>query len=175
MERSFPLIVRTALVVAASAALAGCPGETEPEKTKVHTEPASSSITGKTWLEPLDATSPERWLASRDAGTDQSAAAPATLAWREILSDADSRFDEPARMIANRAVQLEAMLREIGIDESVRDLLRDFAPLAATGSRRGFSELCQHYFNLRAQGDDRAAALKALRDSGPGQTAGQTP
>jgi len=165
MAIGFPLIVRTALVAAAAVALAGCPGESEPARTKVQAEPAANSIAGKTWLEPMDATSPDRWLASREAGTDLPATAPATLAWRAILSDADTRFDEPPRMIANRAVQLEAMLREIGIDESVRDLLRDLTPMAATGSRRGFSELCQHYFNLRAKGVGRTEALESLSRS----------
>jgi len=170
MTRSLPSIVRVILLTFASLALAGCPGESEPEKTKVQAAPATNAIAGKTWLEPMDTTSPERWLASRDAGNDLPATAPAVTAWREALSDADARFDETPRMIANRTVQLEAMLREIGITLSVRDLLRDFATLAATGSRRGFSELCQHYYNLRKRGDDGATALKALGTPSPAKT-----
>jgi len=162
MARYLPVIIRTVFLVAASVALAGCPGESEPEKTRVQPAPSANSIAGKAWLEPMDTTLPERWLASRDAGTDVTATAPTVQEWHEILSDADARFDEPPRMIANRTVQLEVMLREIGIAITVRDLLRDFATLAEKGSRRGFSELCQHYFNLRKRGDDGVTALKAL-------------
>ena len=167
MARRLPVILRTVLVIAASAALAGCPSDSEPTKTKVASKAAANSIGGKTWLEPLDTTSPERWLASRDAGTDLPDTAPAVAAWRAVLSDADARFDETPRMIANRTVQLEAMLREIGITMSVHDLLRDFATLAEKGARRGFSEVCQHYYNLRARGDDGAASLAALRAPAP--------
>lgn len=170
MARRLPVILRTVLVIAASAALAGCPGDSEPTKTKVETTPSTNSIVGKSWLEPLDTTSPQRWLASREAGTDLPDTAPAVDDWRGVLSDADARFDETPRMIANRTVQLEAMLREIGITTGVRDLLRDFATLADKGARRGFSELCQHYYNLRARGDDGAAALAALRTPSPAPT-----
>ena len=162
-----PVILKAVLVIAASVALAGCPGESEPTKTKVAATPTANSIAGKSWIEPLDTTPPERWLASREAGTDLAATAPAVAEWGAVLADADARFDETPRMIANRTVQLEAMLREIGIAMSVRELLRDFATLADTGARRGFSDLCQHYYNLRARGDDGSAALAALREPSP--------
>ena len=146
-------------------ALAGCPGDTEPERKERVPAPAGNSSARKTRLEPTDALGPDVWLASREAGSDLASSSPAVAAWRGLLSDADSRFDETDRMIANRTVQLEGMLREIGIRESAQDILRAFIPLAAKGSRRGFGDLCQHYYNLRAQGSAREAALAALRDA----------
>ncbi len=93
--------------------------------------PAGNSSARKTWLEPTDALGPDVWMASREAGSDLAPSSPAVAAWRGLLSDADSRFDETDRMIANRTVQLEGMLREIGVRESAQDILRAFMPLAA--------------------------------------------
>ncbi|MDR6954812.1 hypothetical protein J2X65_004188 [Ancylobacter sp. 3268] len=147
--------------------LAACPGEQPSEpRERVAASPVSV-VAGKQWLQPSDATEPDIWLASRAAGHDLAAGDPAAAHWRAVLADADERFGENARMIANRAVQLETMLREIDIEETVPDILADFAPFAEKGSRSGFSDLCQHYYNLRSQGLTREAALAVLRQQAP--------
>lgn len=166
-------------------ALAGCPGESEPERRERVAAPAGDAVAGggaagdglagKTWIQPTDATPPDQWLASRDAGSDVAATDPGAKEWRGVLDAADERFGETDRMIANRAVQLETMLSEIGIRESAREIIADFSTLAAKGSRAGFSDLCQHYYNLRVQGMDRTAALAALRDAPASKAGGATP
>ena len=147
--------------------LAGCPGEQPSEPRERVAASSSSAVADKQWLQPSDATEPDVWLASRAAGHDVAAGDPATAHWRTVLADADERFGENTRMIANRAVQLETMLREIDIRETVPDILADFAPFAEKGSRSGFSDLCQHYYNLRSQGLTREAALAVLRQQAP--------
>ncbi|WP_371346310.1 hypothetical protein [Ancylobacter sp. IITR112] len=155
-------VARLSLGAVLALALAGCPGDSEPETRERVSAPATDAIARKTWLQPTDDTEPEAWLASRDAGADVAPNAPAAKAWHDVLDEADSRFGESGRMIANRAVQLETMLSEIGIRESARDIIADFSTLAGKGARAGFSDLCQHYYNLRQQGLDRTAALAAL-------------
>ncbi|ADH91456.1 conserved hypothetical protein [Ancylobacter novellus DSM 506] len=144
-------------------ALAGCPDEGEREKRERVAAPASDAIARKTWLQPTDGTAPDVWLASRAAGADVAPTDPAVAPWHALLADADERFGETDRMIANRAVQLETMLGEIDVREGVREIVTGFAALAPKGSRSGFSDLCQHYFNLRSQGSSREAALATLR------------
>lgn len=146
--------------------MVGCSDESEPERRERVSNPQGHASGQKKWLEPTDPLPPEAWMASREAGADVTASSPEAAGWRALLADADSRFDETDRMIANRAAQLEDMLRGIGVRESARDIVIAFMPLAAKGSRRGFGDLCQHYYNLRAQGRDRDAALAALREAG---------
>lgn len=160
--RPAPLI-RSFALVAAALALAGCPDASTPDRGERVAAEAGDALVRKTWLQPTDATPPALWLASREAGADLATDAPAVAEWRDVLGDADQRFGETDRMIANRAAQLETMLAEIDIRETARQLLEDFASLAAKGSRSGFSDICQHYFNLRSQGMSRSDALAALR------------
>lgn len=147
----------------ATFALVGCSDDGQPEARERITAPASDEIARKTWLQPNDGTPPDLWLASRDSGRDLSSDAPAVAAWHARLADADERFGETDRMIANRAVQLEAMLGEIGIKESPQEIISGFAAFADRGERAGFSDLCQHYYNLRALGLSRETSFAALR------------
>lgn len=160
--------VRFLLPAVAALALAGCfGGEDEGSAQQERmAAPPGAAVSARSWLDPRDPTLPEVWLASRAQGRDVPASDPAVARWHDVLEDADARFDETGRMIANRAVQLEAMLEEIGVKTSAEHIIRGFAPLAAPGSRRAFGALCQHYYNLRAAGESETAALATLR--GPG-------
>jgi hypothetical protein len=90
-----------------------------------------------------------------------------------LLKEADTLFDETPRMLANRTAQLQRMLAEKALMEAPQDLLEDFIRLARedgrTRGRFGFGDLCQHYFNLRAAGLGRGAALEALALARAGQ------
>lgn len=163
------LLIRALFGAAVVVALAGCSDEREPERRERVAAPAGDAVARLTWLSPTDGTEPALWLASREAGSDVAPSDPAVADWRARLADADDRFGETDRMIANRAVQLETMLGEIKVAEPARELLADFSGLAAKGSRSGFSDLCQHYYNLRARGLSRDAALAALRSEGGGK------
>jgi hypothetical protein len=116
-------------------------------------------------LDAADHTAPELWLASREAGRDISADDPAVARHRQALAVASRRFREYPRMIANRAVQLEAMLERQNIAEPAPALIARL--VAVPGDQRyveSFGALCQQYYNLRMQGRDPDAAVHMLKD-----------
>ncbi|GJE61043.1 MxaH protein [Methylobacterium trifolii] len=121
------------------------------------------------WLGHTDATDPARWLAGREAGRPLPADAPEVRALQEALARTKDGFIEDPRMIANRTAQLEQMLAEVGKREPARAILDGLGGIAAARGRHKslYGEMCQHYFNARAQGNDHAAAL--------GQLAGRNP
>jgi hypothetical protein len=114
------------------------------------------------WLDVGDDTPPEVFLATRSmpSGTPATPEVVAELA--ALLSEADAVFDENRRMLANRTLQLERMLGEISVVESPQALLGGFITVGRAVRRIGYSDLCQHYFNLRAAGASRQDALAAL-------------
>lgn len=161
------------------AVLAAC-GEDEASVRKpaarVESSPESSAPAiraanlppARDWLERADPMPPEIWLAGRSVPP----ADPTRMA--VLLREADGLFDEAPRMLANRTAQLQRMLAEKAVTESPQDLLEGFIRLARedgrTHGRPGFSDLCQHYYNLRESGLDRAAALEALVPRGQGSS-----
>ena len=69
-------------------------------------------------------------------------------------------------MIANRAVQLEGMLKEKGISEPAPELIQSLSQAAGTSGNvrtyEGFGAMCQKYFILRQQGLAREQALAQI-------------
>lgn len=135
--------------------LAGC-GQEEPARLTSEPTTPVAEVPAADWLGPGETPSPARWLAGRIAGAGADVDATAAL-----LAAAAERYRESPRMIANRAVQLQAMLAEQGIDETAIALIGWLGGLPAQG-RVSFSADCQHYFNLRVQGLDREQALARL-------------
>jgi len=71
-------------------------------------------------------------------------------------------------MIANRAVQLEEMLKEKDIDESAPAIIVTLSEVP--GNKRyleSFASLTQQYYNLRMDGIDREQAIEALKKQIP--------
>ncbi|MFG1209195.1 hypothetical protein V5F79_14180 [Xanthobacter flavus] len=114
------------------------------------------------WLDVGDDTPPEVFLATRSAPAGAPASAEAVAEIATLLSEADAVFDENRRMLANRTLQLERMLGETSVVESPQALLGGFIQVGRAIRRIGYSDLCQHYFNLRAAGASREDALAAL-------------
>ncbi|MCK0197960.1 hypothetical protein MWN34_13685 [Ancylobacter sp. 6x-1] len=129
--------------------------------------PAPDDLARRSHLGQMDGATPGRWLASREAGHDVPEMDPAVERWNTLLADADSRFDESGRMIANRLVQLTEMLAEKDLAEPGQRLLADLSALAVPGARAGFGTVCQYYFNLRRGGMERDAALALLKTQAP--------
>ncbi len=67
-------------------------------------------------------------------------------------------------MIANRTVQLEAMLSTNGHRDRAVDILSDLAEVPGeVGQTEGFGAIGQHYVNLRGEGRSRDDALAELK------------
>ena len=126
-------------------------------------ETKAFSLASARWIDVKDKVSPAVWLASREQGRDVAANDGSASSFRTLLADADARFTEGPRMIANRAVQVEEMLRERGVRESAREVIEGLVSIAPPTERAGFGETCQHYVNARTASPSRAAALEALR------------
>lgn len=113
------------------------------------------------WLESHHEVNPADWLIIRShaalAGEVTSQSHRVNL-----LNEASDHFRESPRMIANRAVQLEDMLLEIGIEESAVSLIDNFTHLPTEGTPHNFSAYCQYYFNIRAKGYPQGYALTEL-------------
>lgn len=142
--------------------LGGCDDtETLPASDTAVVAPPAWQQETPHWLEDHHAIAPEDWLLVRSHNIhDDIPVDPAV--YRAILDDAASHFREGPRMIANRAIQLEDMLLEIGIEEGAASLIVLFSALHAQGTPHSFSAHCQYYFNLRSQGHDQQQALDAL-------------
>lgn len=117
------------------------------------------------WLESNSRLAPERWLASRGENDLRSPSDPEVLRIKRILDEAHRLYRESPRMIANRAVQVEQMLKAQHIEESATSILEDLSSVAGeAGQTEGFGSLSQHYANLRLSGTVRAEALSILRN-----------
>lgn len=154
-----------ALLGAVALPLAGCGGEEEREREPGAIAARSDRAAPETaWLSPTDRTEPAVWLARHAAG-GQPVDAAALGALRASLAEARGRFVEDPRMVANRTMQLEAMLAEIRIAEGPAALIADLAGVAAASGRRQlYGEMCQHYVTVRRDGLSREAALARLRE-----------
>lgn len=156
-------------VISLTLTLAACGPEEEqqlPPSAKLPSGPEDAQG-GADWLGAQSRVDPAAWLAHR---AENSAPEPGpehaiTKEYGRLLAEASKRFQEEPRMIANRAAQLETMLASNGASESVKSLLEGFIGVASEGRRRGFGEICQHYYNLRTKGYSRNEALVALRKS----------
>jgi hypothetical protein len=159
----------------------GCDDDALPDAATTTTAPAAQTppVWHLKWLGERDKTTPELWLASREAGADLDDSDPSVVAMHESLTLAAERFHDKPRMIANRAVQLEEMLAEAGIDESARDIIRTLTLAVESGARiEGFGSMCQYYYNLRKQGlghDAALARLKEMSDAGMTERDGLLP
>ncbi|MFA5900891.1 MAG: hypothetical protein WC829_17460 [Hyphomicrobium sp.] len=116
------------------------------------------------WLKQTDPVTADVWLASREAGQDLDVDDPAVLRMHQLIDTATTRFRDQPRMVANRAVQLEAMLREKGIDESASSIIATLCEVPRdTRYIESFSALTQQYYNLRRKGLGRSQTIAALR------------
>lgn len=154
-----------ALAVALAVACGAC----EDEAAQTHKGSSSVATVAEDerpeWLGLTEDMLPEDWLVHRRLAPRAEIASQDVEAARALLVKASGQFGDNPRMIANRAAQLEAMLADKGHREDALELIETLMR-AAPGSRPtgGFGQICQYYFNLRAQGLDRAHALAALSE-----------
>jgi hypothetical protein len=144
-------------------ALGACDsGEPAQEPAVVATK---SDLDVPTWLSPTDAMEPALWLAKREPGQPASGITARGDHLRHSLARAKQTFIEDPRMVANRTVQLGQMLAEAGHPETYTDLVDGLEAVAAPTRRKQlYGELCQHYYNSRQQGLNRADTLARLTE-----------
>ena len=157
---------RLLLLTSVVAAFAACSDDGEPAApAQSPPTPVAQQANPKLeWLKQTDGISPEQWLASREAGQPLDPYDDRVGEMQRILNGAAMRFRDHMRMIANRAVQLEGMLREKGIDERAPRLIVTLSQVSG-GQRyvESFASLTQQYYNLRVGGLSRGEATDALR------------
>lgn len=153
-------------LVACGSCLASCDDDApqaqdKPAATK-QSAPQSAAHQEK-WLQPSSKITPAQWMASRTLPEVKPLHDPDVKRIASNLDAANKIYRESERMIANRAVQVEDMLKDIGVNEPAAGVLDDLTRVAGEiGQTEGFGAVSQHYFNLRANRIDRAEALATL-------------
>ncbi|MDQ2081622.1 hypothetical protein RA307_15660 [Xanthobacteraceae bacterium Astr-EGSB] len=163
-------LCRRILLAGLATGLVACDGGTDNPAHQAASAAPTTVIADKRWLDMHDPTPPEQWLASREAARDLGRSAATVASFGNLLARAHRHYTETPRMIANRAAQIEEMLRARGIDESARLVIEGLVGAGSDERRRGFGEAGQHYFNIRMTGASRDQALQALA-----RTAAETP
>lgn len=162
MKRALTCLTCGFLAVLATACSDDEPLE-KPTRSDEVTAPGGTQA--QRWM-PVDSKlTPAQWLAGRKSPEPRPHDDPAVRKLASDLAAANRLYRESERMIANRAVQLEDMLREIGVAEPAANILEDLARLPGeAGQTEGFGAISQHYYNLRANRVDREVALAQLQD-----------
>ncbi|WP_052194737.1 hypothetical protein [Aureimonas altamirensis] len=111
------------------------------------------------------------WLAVLETGREAGPQDARVRDYDALLAHAAGRFTESPRMIANRLVQAQDTLQEMGEAHGMDKLLSDFLTLAPADGDLSFATLLHHYLNLRRQGLGHRAAVAELRRTGPGGVA----
>jgi hypothetical protein len=143
--------------------LAGCSDEPETLADPPIATSSAEAAHAVDWLDVDTALSPEQWLASRGEPALRPANDPEVVRVKSLLSDAHRVYRESQRMIANRTVQIEAMLRAKGGQDRAIGVLEDLASIPGeVGQTEGYGAIGQHYVNLRGEGLGREDALAAL-------------
>lgn len=146
-------------------AVSGCDDAEAPRRATNETAVAKADEKPTEWLDHKSSLSPAEWLVRR---RDEGAGAQFEARVQSVekdLSRAHTIFRESQRMIANRAVQLEGMLRELGAEEDAANILADIMSIPGeVGQTEGFGAVTQHYYILRSNKTDRAQALAMLKN-----------
>lgn len=153
-----------ALLCVAGVTLSACGDEapSQGERARVSSD-AAGPHTVK-WLEVASPITPAQWLVSRGEARPRPESDADVQRVASLLSTAHKRYRESERMVANRSVQVEDMLKQIGITEGAVDILDDLTGIGAeVGQTEGFGAISQYYFNLRAASVSRAEALATLK------------
>ncbi len=127
---------------------------------------------GNLWLSAIDTRDPLAWLETFDASPEAGTAERRAERF-DLIARLNERYIEDPRMLANRTVQLQTMLGEVGVQEDMHVLLRGFAGRTQGVSAPSFGEIVSFYVTLRAGGASHEEALEQLAKDQP--PAGATP
>lgn len=145
-------------------AFAGCEEESPRHSAAKDTKSNAEAEHRQAWLAPSSKLTAAQWMASREAAEALNPSDPAVQEIAADLAAANRLYRESERMIANRSVQLEGMLKDIGVSERAEAILDDLTRVAGeAGQTEGFGAVSQHYFNLRSSNVSRGEALATLK------------
>ena len=114
------------------------------------------------WLARQDEIAPGDWLIARQEKSGAKLAPEKADRLRHSLTEASKRFKDSPRMIANRAVQLEEMLKEQGGDETAVVLIGELTRVIAPGHMESFGAAAHQYYNMRKAGFTSERAFDEL-------------
>jgi len=145
--------------------LGGCGGQFDDQDRERDAVTESHSPADLNWLRSEDHIDPALWLARKETSAPSFPSPEAVARIRNALAEANDRFLETLRMVANRTAQLSDMLARDGRKENYIDLIESFSKVAeGSKGKLEYGDLCQFYFNLRHKGIDKAAAFAVLAD-----------
>lgn len=159
MSNRFSISALTLVIVIG---LSGCSNE---QPTQSHAEQRSglTKVAAMSWLTEKDDVKPEVWLIEHEANSgDGKTSAQNSGEIRRVLIEASEKFHDTPRMIANRAVQLEDMLKDEGGDETAINLITMLNSAVGPNRIESFGAAGQQYYNLRKAGYTGDQALDAL-------------
>ncbi|SFV34031.1 hypothetical protein [Hyphomicrobium facile] len=114
------------------------------------------------WLARQDEIQPVDWLIARQGKSGAKLASEEAHRLRNSLAEASKRFKDSPRMIANRAVQLEQMIKEQGGDETAVMLIAELTRAIAPGHIESFGAAAHQYYNMRKAGFTSERAFDEL-------------
>lgn len=159
-----PMVSMVAIISLAT--VSGCSDETDsvaPEGEKVVTS-EKQRHDSDAWLRLLDDQDPVDWLIEHENRVGIDVVEERRKEIETSLMRAKKLFGESPRMIVNRAVQLEAMLAEMGDRETAVDLIVTLTDsLSERGRIDGFGAYAQQYYSLRKQGLSGVESIGLLK------------
>jgi hypothetical protein len=158
MNKLFCLAV---LSLSLAAGLNGC-GEEQPPQHRAEQRSGLAKVDETKWLSEHDDVKPEVWLIEHESKLGMNASVSNTGDIRRALDAASEKFHDTPRMIANRAIQLEDMLKGAGGDETAIALISGLTGIIAPNRIESFGAAGQQYYNLRKAGLTGEQAFDAL-------------
>lgn len=163
-ERSRRAVMMFVAACVAATSLSACGDDAPRFSERTRKEVQDEAPHKVAWLDLANQISPAQWLASRAEDKPRPMSDPEVQRIAQLLSTAHKRYRESERMIANRSVQVEGMLQQIGLNEDATTVLDGLTGIGGeVGQAEGYGAISQYYFNLRAANASRADALATLK------------
>lgn len=157
----FQFSAALSLAIVLGSGLCGCSDEQQPQR---HAEQRSglSAVGQSDWLAARDDVMPEVWLIAHESKAAEASPSGDLRVVRRSLAEASTKFNDTPRMIANRAVQLEKMLKSEGVEENAIVLINRLNDAIAPGRIESFGAAVEKYYNMRKAGMSGDQALDVL-------------
>lgn len=123
------------------------------------------NLASKSYLEIKDRAIAARWLALKERHNDPPSGHIdfKVKRYEELIRFLAEKLKEDPRMIANRTVQIQELLQESNIHESLGNILEGMSSVARTGVIGSYGSYCQWYLNLRQSQTDHTATIANMK------------